>query len=164
MKAIQTLIVLLSWAALTAGAAQKSPSKNEDDVMLLDGPNFVLPSRVGLFQRSEVKTFDKSGRDVGIGYDLDHFIKGDVYVYPVGAPGYGKDLNSEFQVQQKAISQLNHDVRLISRETMLLNQDGRAIAGIHANYELRRDLFAERNLKCGSQLYVFRDGSWFVSY
>ena len=76
MKAIQTLIVLLSWAALTAGAAQKSPSKNEDDVMLLDGPNFVLPSRVGLFQRSEVKTFDKSGRDVGIGYDLDHLIKG----------------------------------------------------------------------------------------
>jgi hypothetical protein len=165
MKTGQSLISLLfGVAVVTALGAGSSSSTNSDDLVIHEPSRTVLPSRVGLFQRSETKPFDKAGRDVGIGYDVDHLIKGDVYIYPVGAPGYGKDLSSEFQVQQNAINRLNRDVRLVSRENLQLNQDGRAITGVHAIYDLRRDLFAQRNLKCGSQLYIFRDGSWFIAY
>jgi hypothetical protein len=73
-------------------------------------------------------------------------------------------LSSEFQVQDRDINRFNRNVKLISRESVQLNQGVRAVTGIHAGYDLQRDLFAERVLKCGSQLYIFRDGAWFVSY
>jgi hypothetical protein len=146
--------------ANSANAA--SPFSKTGDRMVHKASGIVLPARVGLFERSEMKPFDKAGRDVGVGYDLDHLIKGDIYIYPVGA--YGKDLSSEFQIQQKAIQELNKNTKVISRENLQIQQNGGAISGLHASYNLERDLFAERNLKCGSQLYVFRDGSWFVAY
>jgi hypothetical protein len=158
-------ISLLLCAATAGPASAASPfSKMSGDRLMHKASNIVLPSRVGLFQRLDPKPFDDAGRDVGIGYDLDHLVRGDVYIYPVGTPGYGQDLSSEFQVQQNAIRKLNKDVQLISRENTRINQNGRAISGVHANYNLRRNLFAERNLKCGSQLYIFRDGEWFVAY
>ena len=163
MKQRNFAVFLLFCFSVAGSTTVASPfSKKSGDLLVHNASNIVLPGRVGLFVRSDIKPFDKAGRDVGIGYDLDHLIRGDVYIYPVGA--YGKDLTSEFQIQQNAVRKLNQNVQLLSRENTHLDQNGRVISGVHANYNLQRNLFAERNLKCGSQLYIFRDGSWFVAY
>jgi hypothetical protein len=77
---------------------------------------------------------------------------------------YGRDLNSEFKIQQAAIQQINKKPKLISQGKVHVNQNGRSILGLHANYELTRPLFGDRAERCGSQLFVFRDGSWFIAY
>ena len=164
MKAASILLLLTCASLIAASSPRRSSPKKEDDLIIHEPSRTVLPSRIGLFQRSKFEPFDKSGRDVGVSYDVDHFVKGDVYIYPVGARGYGRDLPSEFQIQNKAINELNRKVKLVSRENTQINQGGQSIAGVHASYDLQRNLFADRNLRCGSQLYIFRDGSWFIAY
>src|SRR5205823_3498773 len=105
-----------------------------------------------------------SDLDIRARYQLDAFILGDVYVYPVGAPGYGKDLNGEFQVQQRAIREINKNVKLAAETTIQTTQNGRTITGRKAIYDLVRELFDEPPHQCGSQLIVFRDGPWFIAY
>ena len=132
--------------------------------MLIDGPNFVLPSRIGLFHRGDVQLVDNYGYDFAFSYNVDHWIRCEIAAHPAGTRGYGSELNSELQLQQNAISRVNRDVKLISRESTGVTQDDRAVAGLRATYYLQYPLFANRNLDCGLQLYVFRDGSWFVVY
>ena len=132
--------------------------------MLVDGPNFVLPSRVGLFHRENAQLVDKHGYDFAFSYNLDDWIKCEIAAHPAGTRGYGTDLNSELQLQQNAISRANRQVKLISRESTAVTQDDRAIAGLRATYSLHYPMFANPNLDCGLQLCVFRGGSWFVVY
>jgi hypothetical protein len=165
LKTAARLILVICCANVAAAASPKqSSAKKEDDLIIHEPSRVLLPSRIGLFQRSDFKPFDKAGRDVGAGYDVDHLIRGDVYIYPVGAPGYGHDLPGEFQVQNKAIHELSLNVKLISRENLQINQGGHQVAGVHGTYDLQRELFGQRNVKCGSQLYIFRDGPWFIAY
>src|SRR5205814_4033083 len=91
----------------------------------------------------------------------DLLIRGDIYIYPVGT--YGKDLNGEFRLQQTSVRTLNKQVKVVSEENFSLRQTNRNIAGLHADYQLTRP-FAGRDRRCGSQLYVFQDGSWFIAY
>ena len=156
--------LLLCAIAVTAVSAQNSPTKKEDDLVLVDGPNFVLPSRVGLFHRGNAQLVDKHGYDFAFSYNVDDWIKCEIAAHPAGTRGYGSDLNSELQRQQNAISRVNRDVKLISRGSTAVTQDDRAIAGLRATYSLHYPLFANSNLDCGLQLCVFRGGSWFVVY
>ena len=87
-------------------------------------------------------------------------IRGDVYVYPLGT--YGRDFNAEVRVQQTAITKLNKGVKLVSQTRFQLNQAGRSIPGVRVQYELTRPLYRDKARRCGSQLYVFRDGRWLV--
>jgi hypothetical protein len=140
-----------------------SPFKNVSHNKLLHTPsNVFFPANVALFQRARTHIYGSAGRDVSVRYLLDSLIIGDVYVYPVGT--YGKDLTSEFQIQQRSIGQMNKKVKLISQDSVRTDQNRRSIGGLHANYELTRPLFTNSDQRCGSQLYVFRDGAWFVAY
>jgi hypothetical protein len=161
MKSISALLLLaISASALAADAMPLRRGSGGQLVHKFSG--VVLPPRVGLFTRGDQQFFDPAGRDVRMRYILDHLIWGDVYVYPVGPQR--PDLNTEFKIQLNAIQRLNRNVTFVARETVRINQNGRAITGQHANCELQRELFGERNRKCGSQFYVFRDGPWFVAY
>ncbi|HYR23704.1 MAG TPA: hypothetical protein VEP30_12365 [Chthoniobacterales bacterium] len=156
--------LLLCAIVITTVNGQNSATKKEDDLVLVDGPNFVLPSRVGPFNRGDAQLVDKNAYDFAFSYDLDHWIKCEIAAHPAGTRGYGSDLKTELQLQQNAISRANRDVKLVSREPAGVTQDDRAVAGLRATYNLQYSLFANRNLDCGLQLYVFRDGPWFVVY
>jgi hypothetical protein len=157
--------IVLTCVALTTASASSSPFAKLSENRLLHRPsNVVLPARIALFQRVHEEVFETTGRDVGLDYDLDQLIRADVYVYPVGFTGYGKDLTSEFRHQQADIRKLNRNVELVSQTNFPLSQSGRTINGSRAQYVLTRELFAKRNCRCGSQLYVFRDGKWFIAY
>lgn len=161
MKVNSISVVLL--LAISVSAAGATPlRRTSGDQLVHKFSGVVLPPRVGLFTRGDQQLFDPAGRDVRVRYILDHLLWGDVYVYPVG-PQH-PDLNAEFTIQLNAIQRLNRNVKVLSRETVHTNQNGRVITGLHANCELQRELFGERNRKCGSQFYVFRDGPWFVAY
>ena len=141
----------------------ESPFKKTSGNGLLHTPsNVLLPYNVGLFQRADTHIYGSQGRDVSARYLLDRLIITETYIYPVGT--YGSDLDSEFKIQQTAIQQINKNHKLISQETVHVNQNGRSVSGLHANYQLTRNLFSDRNEKCGSQLFVFRDGPWFLAY
>ena len=150
-------------AALFSSANAASPFKKSEGNRLLHAPsNIVFPAKVGLFDRIDTHVFGSGGRDVSVRYQLDTFIVGDVYVYPVGT--YAPDLNSEFRIQQRAIGEKNKNVKLVAETTTQITQNGRNITGRKAVYDLVRGLFSEPPHKCGSQLVVFRDGPWFVAY
>ncbi len=147
------------------GVQGASPFKKTSGDGLLHIPSNVLfPRNVGLFQRadSDTRIYGSQGRDVSVRYLLDRLIICETYVYPVGT--YGRDLNSEFKIQETAIQQINKKARLISQDNVHINQNGRSILGVHANYQLTRRFFGGRDEPCGSQLLVFRDGSWFIAY
>ena len=154
------LIVLTFAAATTAFAAP--PFKKVSGGVLHFFSGVIFPARVGAFRFEKTKLYGSAGRDVGAEYDLEPVIRGDVYVYPFGT--YGKDLNAEVRVQQNAITKLNKAVKLISQSRSQLNQGGRNITGVGVHYELTRPLYGSSARRCGSELYVFRDGPWLVAY
>jgi len=157
--AVTSLIFLMGQASITAASPFKSISGNS----LLHTPsNVSFPPKVALFQRAGTHVYGSGGRDVSVRYLLDSLIIGDVYVYPVGT--YGRNLTSEFQTQQRAIGQKNKKVKLISQDNVRTDQNGQSLIGLHASYDLTRPLFTSGDQRCGSQLYVFRDGPWFVAY
>ena len=145
------------------GLQAASPFKKASGNGLLHAPsNVFLPQNVGLFERVDTHVYGSQGRDVSARYHLDRLIITDTYIYPVGI--YGRDLNSEFKIQETAIQKINKNPKLISQDDVHVNQNGQSVSGLHANYQLTRKLFADKNERCGSQLFVFRDGSWFIAY
>ena len=165
MVKTKLVVVFAIFCAGLVGVQAGSPFKKTSGSGLLHVPSNVLfPHNVGLFQRtdSDTRIYGSQGRDVSARYVLDRLIISETYVYPVGT--YGRDLNSEFKIQETAIQTMNKKARLISQDNVHINQNGRSIVGLHANYQLTRHLFGDRDERCGSQLFVFRDGSWFIAY
>jgi hypothetical protein len=152
-------LIVLGWsAAALAGSFEKIPGGG-----LRHNPSGVFfPARVGVFRFEGTKFYGSAGRDVGAEYDFEPLVRGDVYVYPLGT--YGKDFNAEVRVQQNAISKINKAVKLVSASRCQLNQTGRNIPGVRVQYDLTRSIFRGKARRCGSQLYVFRDGPWLVAY
>ena len=122
----------------------------------------VFPARVGAFRFGGTKIYGSAGRDVSADYDVVSLIRGDVYVYPLGT--YGKDFNAELRVQENAINKLNNAVKRVSQSRFQLTQGGRQVTGVRLQYELTRPIFRSNPRRCGSQLYLFRDGPWLVAY
>jgi hypothetical protein len=156
------LIVALALLILTAPgtALAASPFKKVSGGTLHVPSGVIFPRRVGAFQFVTTKLYGSQGRDVGAGYNAGSTIRGDVYVYPLGT--YGKDFNAELRVQQNAINQANQNVKLISQSRFQLSQGGRSLSGMRVQYDLTRSLFGEKSHRCGSQLYLFRDGPWLI--
>lgn len=165
MKTFKTAIVSAVFAVsfLTAGTASAaSPFKRVSGATLHVSSGVIFPGRVGAFRFEQTKIYGSGGRDAGAEYDVVPVIRGDVYVYPLGT--YGKDFNAEPRVQQNAINQANKAVKQISQSRFSLNQAGRSLNGIRVQYELTRPFFGGKTRRCGSQLYLFRDGPWLVQY
>lgn len=141
-------------------AAAASPFKKVSAGTLHVPSGVIFPPRVGAFRFVTTKLYGSAGRDAGAGYNAGSIVRGDVYVYPVGT--YGKDFSAELRVQQNAIKQINQAVKLVSQSRFQLNQGGRAISGMFVQYELTRSLWGGKAQRCGSQLYLFRDGPWLI--
>ena len=152
-------LIVVGWsAAAWAGSFEKTR-----DGGLRHKPSGVeFPARVGVFRFEGTKFYGSAGRDVGAEYDFESLVRGDVYVYPLGT--YGKDFDAEVRVQQNAITKVNKAVKLVSQSRCQLNQTGRNITGVRVQYDLTRAIFRSKARRCGSQLYVFRDGPWLVAY
>ena len=160
-KLSAAVTALTFWFVVT-NANAAPPFKKVSGGTLHVASGVFFPARVGSFRFDHSKIYGSGGRDAGAEYDVAPVIRGDVYVYPLGT--YGKDFNAELRVQQNAISQLNKAVKLVSQARFELNQAGRSINGTRAQYELTRPLYQKREQRCGSQLYLFRDGPWLVQY
>ncbi|MDP9098016.1 MAG: hypothetical protein M3N48_03360 [Verrucomicrobiota bacterium] len=154
--------LILSIFAATGTAFAASPFKKISGGLLHVSSGVIFPSRVGAFRFEGTKFYGSAGRDVGAEYDVEPLIRGDVYVYPLGT--YGKDFNAETRVQQNAINKLYKAVKQVSQSRFQLNQTGRNITGVRAQYELTRAIFRSNARRCGSQFYLFRDGPWLVAY
>jgi hypothetical protein len=147
----------------TAGpASAASPFKKVPGGTLHVASGIIFPSRVGAFQLETTKVYGSGGRDAGAQYDVVPVIRGDVYIYPMGT--YGKDFDAEVRVQQNAINQVNKGVKFVSQSRMQVSQAGRNLSGVRVQYELTRSLVDKKMRRCGSQLYLFRDGPWLVQY
>jgi hypothetical protein len=156
-------IAVLVFGGIASIAMAASPfSKTSGNRLLHNSSKVVLPPRIAMFQMVGTKIYGSGGRDAGAEYNVDALIRGDVYIYPVGT--YGKDFNGEIGVQQNAIRRLNKNVKVVSQANFQVNQGGRTISGLRAEYQLTRPLFNSPSRRCGSQFYLFRDGTWFVAY
>ncbi|HVF73073.1 MAG TPA: hypothetical protein VM940_15835 [Chthoniobacterales bacterium] len=160
LSTLIAVIVLSVFAATTASAA--SPFRKIRGGTVHVPSSVIFPARVGVFQFSRPQVYGSGGRDAGAEYHFGRNIRCNVYIYPLGT--YGKDFNAELRVQQNAINQMNKSVNLVSAGRFQLNQGGRSITGTRAQYELTRVLYQKKAQRCGSQLYLFRDGPWLVQY
>ena len=157
--ALFVVLCLPLFGASPASAA--SPFKKVRGAVNHVSSGVTFPSRVGAFRFEGTKVYGAAGRDVGAEYNLVRVVRGDVYVFPLGT--YARDFNGELRVQQNAIKQLNQAVKQVSQARLRLNQAGRAVSGVCVQYELTRPLFGKKR-RCGSQLYLFRDGRWLFQY
>jgi hypothetical protein len=162
LRPLAVLVLTLSIVAAADTASAASPFKKISGGLLHVSSGVIFPSRIGAFRFETTKLYGSAGRDVGAEYDVEPVIRGDVYVYTMGT--YGKDFNAEVRVQQDAINKLNKAVKLVSQSPSQLNQTGRNLTGVRVQYELTRSIFRSNSRRCGSQLYVFRDGPWLVAY
>jgi hypothetical protein len=156
-----SLLALLCLPIFASPASAAAPFKKVRGGVHHVSSGVIFPSRAGAFRFAGTKVYGAAGRDVSANYNVMPVVRGDVYVYPLGT--YAKDFNAELRVQQKAIKQLNQAVKQISQTRLQLNQAGRAVSGVRVQYELTRSLFGKKR-RCGSQLYLFRDGRWLVQY
>ena len=166
MKTSKTSFLIAALAVsvfATAGpTSAASPFKKIGGGTLHVASGVIFPSRVGAFQFETTKVYGSGGRDAGAQYDVAGVIRGDVYIYPMGT--YGKDFNAEVRVQQNAINQVNKAVKLVSQSRVQVSQAGRNVSGVRVQYELTRALVDNKMRRCGSQLYLFRDGPWLIQY
>lgn len=169
LKPLAVLLVTLSFLAAAGTASAASPFKKVSDGVLHVSSGVFFPSRAGVFRFEGTKIHGSAGRDVGAEYNVkptwrsvEPLIRGDVYVYPVGT--YGKNFNAELRAQQNAINKLNKAVKLVAQSRVQLNQTGSSVIGVRVQYELRRSIFGSKARRCGSRLYLFRDGPWLVAY
>jgi hypothetical protein len=156
-----TLVALLSLPIFASPAFAAAPFKKVRGGVHHVSSGVVFPSRVGAFRFGGTHVYGSAGRDVSGNYNVVPIVHGDAYVYPLGT--YARDFNGELRVQQDAIKQLNQAVKQVSQARLQLNQAGRGVSGVRVQYELTRSLFG-RKRRCGSQLYLFRDGRWLVQY
>lgn len=156
------LIVALAFSigAVPRTALAASPFKKVNGGTVHVPSGVIFPRRVGAFQFVTTKVYGSGGRDAGAGYNAGTTIRGDVYVYPLRT--YGKDFNAELRVQQNAIVAMNKAVKQVSQSRFPLNQGGRSVSGTRVQYELTRSLWGGKTQRCGSQLYLFRDGPWLI--
>jgi hypothetical protein len=164
MKSLKASLLIVAFALsifiLPGTVAAASPFKKISGGTVHVPSGVIFPPRVGAFRLVTTKVYGSAGRDAGAGYNAGSTIRGDLYVYPLGT--YGKDFNAELRVQQNAIKQLNKAVKQISQTRFPLNQSGRTVSGTRVQYELTRSLWGGKSQRCGSQLYLFRDGPWLV--
>ena len=153
-------VLAFSMLAVLRPASAASAFKRVSGGTLHVPSGVIFPSRIGPFQFATTKLYGSGGRDAGAAYNVGSTIRADVYVFPVGTNG--KDFNAELRIQQNAIKQLNKAVKLVSQGPYRLNQGGRTITGTRVQYELTRSLFGGKSQRCGSQLYLFRDGPWLI--
>lgn len=165
-KHAEMKLKLIPWLALAfatvATAEAARPFKETASGSMHQPSGVVFPNRVGAFRRIRPNVYDNAGRDVSMRYMLGAAVIADAYVYPVTKTTGG--LDKEFRTQQKAIKQLNRNVRLVAQETVSLVQNGQSVTGKHAMYTLERTLQSARYVKAESQLYVMREGNWFIAY
>ena len=160
-KSFALLAVLCLSVLGTSRASAASPFKKMRGGVHHVSSGVIFPSRVGAFRFAGTRVYGAGGRDVSAEYNVVPVVRGDVYVYPLGT--YARDFNGELRVQQNAIKQLNQAVKQVSQARLQLNQTGRAVSGVRVQYELTRSLFGKKR-RCGSQLYLFRDGRWLFQY
>ena len=164
MKSLKasTLIAALGLSifAVPGTASAASPFKKVGAGTVHVPSGVIFPPRLGAFRFVTTKVYGSAGRDAGAGYNVGSSIRGDVYIFPMRTNG--KDFNAELRVQQNAIRQINQAVKLISQAPFQLNQGGRTISGMRVQYELTRSLWGGKPQRCGSQLYLFRDGPWLI--
>lgn len=161
MKFPAIVAALLLSIATAAAAPASGPFEQIPGGFLHRPSGVVFPSRIAGFERASAHAYDKAGPDVSTRYYLGHLIIADAYVYPVTRATGG--LEREFQTQQAAIQQINRNVRLLSTDRAQVPQSGHTVAELHAIYDIVRALQTKRIVPARSQLYVFREGPWFVA-
>ncbi len=154
------LSLLLVFGTVTCASAADVFAKVGSDIVHRPS-GVVFPGAIGSFRRGSPNVYDRTGRDISMRYALGRSILADAYSYPV--TNKTGDLNAEFRNQQIAINQLNRKVRLLVQENTQTNQNGRVIHGKHATSNLERDLMGRAKVQAESQLFVFRDGPWYVA-
>jgi hypothetical protein len=170
-------------AAMLAGAPDPAAAAEPVDVngagsYIHSASGMTFPSAVGGFRQVEVRQYDATGKDVGVGYNLvspEVQVVATVYVYPapslisifsppeVVADARAHLCQGEFTRRKQEILDAHPRARLI-QEGEARPPGGRA-PGHVASYEFE-SVFGHRLQPVGSQLYVFCyvGGKWAVEY
>ena len=113
----------------------------------------------------ESHEYDRSGKDISVGYNSPTPIATTVYVYPAAknfslfpaAPLHGVTetlIDHEFELRELEISRIHPDARLISEEPFEIVQGNNQFKGKKATYSMAyRFGFSSRD--CLSELYIF---------
>jgi hypothetical protein len=124
---------------------------------------FVFPTHIGVFQREQMRQYNRVGSDVSAGYNAGVLIAATVYVYPAPSQQSADVLSREYASKQAEVMHGHQGVVLLSEGLVTVSQGGNQYSG-KRGYFSHRDVFARTPQNLKSQLLVFHDGPVFVEY
>jgi hypothetical protein len=141
------------------------------------GANITFPESIGDFERVEVTQYDKSGKDMSVGYNLDSpdLIAATVYVYPgrqvrnlgggSGAVAAAKDILDEeqFKGSKEAILATTPGLTLVSEDESFVIANPGERTGRRAIFEGQGQI-AGKPTVLRSEVGLFGFGDWFIKY
>jgi len=165
------LLLALGWTADRAalGTELTEPAEIEANGRYVHEPSgMVFPPAVLDFKRVELFRYDKEGRDVSGGYNLErdaYTIVATVYVYPIppsGNPATGL-VAAHFESVKQAIMTAHPDARLLQEDQVKVTQGKVTKFGLHALFRLSQATPAGQQMS-RSEAYLFTHGKWFIKY
>ncbi len=141
------------------------------------GTEFTFPESIGDFERVEVKQYDKAGKDVSVGYNLDSpdLITATVYVYP-GLDALNLGSGSDVVAATKDL--LDQQQFEGAKDAILARTPGLTLASEDESFVIsspseqvgRRAIFQGQGLIDGAltvlrtEVDLFGFGDWFIKY
>ena len=170
--------LLLASACLAAEGQLSEPiTQTPAGEFTHSGTEFTFPESIGDFERVEVKQYDKSGKDVSVGYNLDSpdLITATVYVYP------GRDvlnLGSDSDVVVATKDFLDQQEFEGAKDAILARTPGLTLASEDESFVIsspseqvgRRAILQGQGLIDGvlivlrTEVDLFGFGDWFIKY
>ena len=170
-------LLLVSACRATEGELSEPTIQTPEGDFTHPAAKITFPESIGDFERVEVTQYDKSGKDVSVGYNLDSpdLITATVYVYPgrdvlnLGSDSdtvaAAKDLldQKQFEGSKEAILATTPGLTLVSEAESIVIANPSEQAG-------RRAIFEGQGLIDGAltvlhtEVDLFGFGDWFIKY
>ena len=176
------LLLLLLGCAADRAALGAEPTEIEAKGRYVHEPSgMVFPQAVLDFKRVQIFRYDKEGRDVSAGYNLerdDFVIIATVYVYPmpsdvrdVPVPASGKPSAEavavnwalHFEEVKKAVMMAHPDATLLKADEVKVTQGKVTKSGLHALFRFAQPT-PDGQQMVRSEAYLFTHGKWFIKY
>jgi hypothetical protein len=151
------------------GTELAEPAEIEANGRYVHEPSgMVFPPAVLDFRRVEIYRYDKEGRDVSGGYNLERAgspVIATVYVYPIPKSDNpsANVAASHFEEVKTAVMSAHPDAVQLKTDEVKVTQGKVTKSGLHALFRFEQDMPGGRQT-CRSEAYLFTHGHWFIKY
>lgn len=159
------LFILKPWVA--SSFAQIGPDEDDDKPYTHPNSKMEFPKYVGLFERGEIKRYDKKGNNISVAYYRPPergLVEMTVYVYLMDDPKRDSDgLKMHFEECKETIEKLQHNSKVASEGKIHITQNGNTHQGYGVTFSITKQT-QQGSMPFLTKLFLFGHGEWFIKY